>query len=198
MLCDFNLSTTMKKIGLTLLALMGVAFWALSQPFDNRDGRDDRNDRNDRNRQEFGQIPEQLQVERIAFYTNLIGLTPEESQKFWPLHEEFNRKKGELYDEQRKLKAQFSNGGNLSEKEAEALMNRYAATLKRDADLSLYYHQQFMKVLPPAKVMKIYIAEDMFKNSLLERIRNQRGSSGGQQYNPWAPWQGGNFYQRGR
>lgn len=195
----------MKRFVFTLLASFGLFLLAIAQPDNGRNGRGDRGEA------DFAQLSEKLQNERIAFYTNLIGLTPDEAQKFWPLHNEFNRKKGELYEEQRKLKDQFSNDSKMSEKEAEALMSQYATTIKKDAELSLFYHQQFMKVLSPVKVMKIYIAEDQFKSSLLRRIREprtqdqQEGQGRQNQQNqqnqqgfPWAPWQGNNLNNQQR
>ena len=41
-------------------------------------------------------VAEKVEAQKIAFITNALNLTPEESQKFWPLYNEYSAKEKEL------------------------------------------------------------------------------------------------------
>ncbi|HHJ11059.1 MAG TPA: hypothetical protein ENK25_09265 [Bacteroidetes bacterium] len=119
---------------------------------------------------------EQLNAQRVAFITEKLQLTPAEAQIFWPVYNEYRRKKNEL--EQKKIKLLRDYGANketLSDKEIEKIADQYVQIEKEETDLLLQYHEKIKKVLPVKKVMMLYRVERQFQAFLLQQLRSQRG-----------------------
>jgi len=116
---------------------------------------------------------EQVQAERIAYYTKEIGLTAEEAQVFWPIYNEMDNKRNVLFEERAEIIHKFMNESTkLNDKQIDEYLNRLTAIQQKEAALPVEYDAKFRKVLPARKVMKIYVAEMGFRNYLLQRMRN--------------------------
>jgi Spy/CpxP family protein refolding chaperone len=121
---------------------------------------------------------EKMEAMRIAFLTQKLDLTSEEAEKFWPVYNEFQKKREELHRSRRKeMKSAKENIDSLSEKQVEALVDGEMAFRQKNLDLEKEYHSKFKAVLPIRKVAKLYRAEDMFTHRLLEQI-SERGKGG--------------------
>ena len=119
---------------------------------------------------------ERIQVERIAYFTEKIGLTSEEAQVFWPVYNELDKKRTALFEEKAALLQSFMSGSdNLSEKQLNEQLNKLASINKQEASLHGEYDAKFRKVLPAQKVMNLYVAEMGFRNYLLQTMRDRRG-----------------------
>jgi len=117
---------------------------------------------------------EQIQVERIAYFTERIGLTPEEAQLFWPIYNEMDKKRTALFDEKTSIFQAFSrNSANLTERQINDKLNRLAAISKLEGALHSDYDAKFRKVLSAQKVMNLYLAEMGFRNYLLQTMRER-------------------------
>ncbi len=118
---------------------------------------------------------EQIQVERIAYFTEKIGLTTEEAQLFWPIYNEMDNKRTALFEEKASITRQFmTEPDKISDKQLEELLNRLVAIQQQEAQLPVEYDAKFRKVLPARKVMNLYVAEVGFRNYLLQKMRNRR------------------------
>ena len=118
---------------------------------------------------------EQIQVERIAYFTEAIGLTAEEAQLFWPLYNEMDNKRTALFDERASIIRKFMNGPDkMSDKQVEEHLNRLIAIQQKEMALPAEYDAKFRKVLPAREVMNLYVAEMGFRNYLLQKMRNER------------------------
>ena len=116
---------------------------------------------------------------RIAFLTQKLDLSPEEAQKFWPVYNEFQKKREELRKKRREeIKNAKENFDSLSDKQVETIVDDEIAFKQKNLDLDKEYHSKFKSVLPVKKVAKLYHAEDMFAHRLLEEI-SERGKEGG-------------------
>ncbi len=121
------------------------------------------------------QRAERINAQRVAFITEKLQLTPEEAQRFWPVYNEYRKKRMKLEEEKARLVRSYSSsGGSLTDEEAEKLGDRYVALEKQQADLLVEYHQKFKKVLPPKKVLMLYKAEKQFTAYLLRQIRDRQ------------------------
>lgn len=118
---------------------------------------------------------ERFNAQKIAFYTQKLNLTSAEAEKFWPIYNEYQKKKNDILlekrDTDRYLRQSFS---TLSDKEIEEISDKYIEFNKEEADLLTIYHKEFKKVLPIKKVIKLYQAENQFKEMLLRQIRNNQ------------------------
>ena len=122
---------------------------------------------------------EKMESMRIAFLTQKLDLKPEEAQKFWPVYNEFQKKRQELHKKHREeIKDVKQNFDSLSDKQVEKIVDDEMSFRQKNLDLEKEYHSKFKSVLPIKKVAKLYHAEDMFARHLLDQI-SERGKDGG-------------------
>ena len=129
-----------------------------------------------------GPRKEKVESMRIAFLTQKLDLTPEEAQKFWPVYNEFHKKREDLHKKRRdEMKSAKGNIDSLSDKQVEALVDEEMTNRQKGLELEKEYHSKFKSVLPIKKVAKLYRAEEMFAHRLLEQIsgREKGGGHGG-------------------
>jgi len=111
--------------------------------------------------------------EKIAFFTEKIGLTPDEAEKFWPIYNTYWKKKNAIIEERQNKMSYYSNHiKELSNSQMENLADDYIRQEVQKAQLLQEYHEKFKKILPIEKVMKIYKADYQFKAYLLKKIKN--------------------------
>lgn len=116
---------------------------------------------------------ENVSSEKIAFFTEKIGLTPSEAEKFWPVYNAYWKKKNAITEERKSKMAYYSeNYKDLSRSQMEKLADDYINQEVQKAQLLQEYHEKFKNILPVKKVMKIYKADYQFKAYLLKKIKN--------------------------
>ena len=128
------------------------------------------------NAQRDGDRHERIQAMKIAYITERLELTPAEAEKFWPVYNDYNSKKAKVLQDIRRVRRHYiENHENMNEEEHLELLEKFIKLQKEDADLLPSYQEKFIEVLPPKKVMKLYIAEIQFKNYLLQKLRDHQG-----------------------
>lgn len=115
---------------------------------------------------------EKIKTEKISFFTSKLDLTPVEAQAFWPVYNEFEKKRFEL---QRQIH-QFERMPdetitNLSETEIEKMTNNYIDSFEKEALLLKEYNKQFQKILPKKKVLMLYRTENEFRSHLIREYK---------------------------
>ncbi|MFP4620259.1 MAG: hypothetical protein ACLFM7_03045 [Bacteroidales bacterium] len=114
-----------------------------------------------------------VKSQRIAFFTEKIGLTTEEAKRFWPVYNGYWKEKNEIISAwKQRFKEYRQHPEELSEPQTEKLADDYVEFEMSKAELLQEYHKKFKEILPIRKVMKIYQADYEFKAYLLEKIRN--------------------------
>jgi len=111
---------------------------------------------------------------KIAYFTENLDLTPQEAEKFWPLYNEYQKNKGELF----KSKGLRSRGfaqkmDEISEEEAEEIIDRHMEVRQKEISLDMKFHKDLKEVLPSKKIMKVYITEVEFREYMLKHIRDE-------------------------
>jgi hypothetical protein len=121
---------------------------------------------------------DRIETFKIGFLTKRMDLSTAESQKFWPLYNEHEKKIAELENHLstvRGLTPEKLTG--MSDKEVDDAMTRFVEHGQQIQDLRKKYHEDLKKILPIKKVALFYLAERDFKKELvmmaIER-RNQR------------------------
>ena len=120
---------------------------------------------------------EKINALRVAFFTQTLDLSPDESKDFWPLYEEWKERERGIHKAFMK-KHPRREISNLDDRAAAALI---ADDLQKDEDLLQLkrdYLARMQRVLPTAKVAQIRVAEAKFRRQLLERLRDRRGGDG--------------------
>jgi len=112
---------------------------------------------------------EQIKSQKIAFITDKLQLTVEESQQFWPIYNEKVKKLDDIDKLQKAIIRNYKkNSETLTNKELETmsdkLMDLEASSTKIESD----YYQKYKTVLPINKIFKLYDVERQFKHELLK------------------------------
>lgn len=120
---------------------------------------------------------ERLRAARVAFLTQRLALTPEESAAFWPVFNEFDADREALLEERGEL-------GALEVMSDAQLEETLLAEFRRQeamAGLQRRYLDRFKEVLPARKALLVFLLEHRFKEELLDRLRQRMGGppSGG-------------------
>ncbi len=114
---------------------------------------------------------EKIEAFKIAFFTEQLQLTPEESQKFWPLFNQFENEREALREshdlDAKKLEL-------LSDKEVENFMNQHFEMEEKLLKLRRDYARRFQEVLPIRKVAMLQRLERKFAQTLLEELKRRK------------------------
>lgn len=116
---------------------------------------------------------DKFKAKKIAYLTQSINLTPAEAENFWPVYNEFEQKRFSLMDErhalENKLKEKIE---DLTDEKYVELSKKLVSFEKMEGDLFLEYNDKFLKIIPPKKVVQLYVAEMEFKSSLIKELKN--------------------------
>ncbi len=121
---------------------------------------------------------QEIKSQKIAFFTDKMGLTPEEAQVFWPIYNDYWAKKNKIIADRKDKMTYFADHNeNMNNDEMVKYADRYIRYEMELAELLDEYHLKFKKILPIEKVMKIYLADYEFKTYLLKKIRESGKST---------------------
>lgn len=120
--------------------------------------------------------PEEIQTQKIAFFTQELQLTTQEAEKFWPLYNEYwnargNVRKGTM-NALKALNDALEATPAKSDSEIKKLSEAYLANYAKDASLLNEYFTKFQTVLPIKKAAKIFNAEEKFRRILIKQLRH--------------------------
>ena len=118
---------------------------------------------------------ERLDAYKIAFYTKRLNLTSQEAERFWPVYNEYQDKKNGI-QQQRILLARNSNQNsvNMSDKELTDAGDKLISLQMEEANLALEFHKKFKEILSPEKVLRLYQAENQYRLTLLNELRDRK------------------------
>ncbi len=115
---------------------------------------------------------EMLKAEKVAFFTKKLNLTPKEAEGFWPVYNEYWKRKNQIIDNKRTaMKYCSKNIEHMTDEEIIKYSDMYINFQKLESDLLIEFNEKFKKVLPPAKVLKLYQTDYDFKTYLLQQIK---------------------------
>ena len=117
---------------------------------------------------------EKYKAEKVAFVTTNLDLTPKEAQKFWPVYNQMDKQKSEAQRKRRELEQKVRNAeDSLSDEEIKKLTREFAGTMKKEGALSEQYNEEFLKILPAKKVLKLYKVEGEFRMHMFNKMREK-------------------------
>ncbi len=125
---------------------------------------------------------EKYRSEKVAFLTNKLDLSSSEAQKFWPVYNEMDKERSEVQRDRRELDRQVREATEkLSDAEITKLTRAYASNAEKEGSLATKYNEEFLKILSPQKVLKLYKAENEFRMYMFRKYRdNQRRQDEGE------------------
>lgn len=110
---------------------------------------------------------------KIGLITNRLNLTPEQSQQFWPVYNEFDDRKKEIRKQMRKLIVETNTLTTPDEK----ILANIKETLnlqQKEVDLEREYMNKFLKVVNVRQLAELYKAEQMFTQMLIQRLNRKQ------------------------
>ena len=118
---------------------------------------------------------EELQSQKIAFFTQELDLTPEEAQKFWPVYNEAGKKlqaaRKEINVTLKELHNALKSEDPVSDSDVRLLMNTYFKACEAEIDVQADIFEEVSKVLPVHKAAKTFSLEEKFRIMLIKQLR---------------------------
>ncbi len=114
---------------------------------------------------------EKMEAFKIAFFTERLQLSPDESKAFWPLFNQFENERDALKD---KFDLEGQKLELMSDKDVEAAIMQHIEMEEQLVKLRRDYVRRFMEVLPVRKVAMLQRIDTEFKRALLEEIKKRR------------------------
>jgi len=113
----------------------------------------------------------QVNTDKKAVYASNLGLTEEESAKFWPLYDEYEAKQKPLQDRfLANLNTFAEKYDTLTEAEAAAILKEKMAIEKDGAALKQKYTAKIAKVLPAKKALRYAQLETRVQNLIQRNV----------------------------
>jgi hypothetical protein len=126
-------------------------------------------------RNNFQEKRQKIENLKIAFLTEKLNLHPKEAQEFWPVYNEFSKKKTEIQKEYRQKYLRWNlKPENLTDAQLTELAGSRLIQAQRLLDLRKEYQVKFKEILPPIKVIRLYEAEKQFQKLLLKKVKEQQ------------------------
>lgn len=121
---------------------------------------------------------EAIESRRIAFLTEKMMLTPDEARVFWPLYNEYNKKRDDLTNDHRNRwpNPEVTSMGN---EEAGRYAEELITHMERSAAIKREYHEKLKRILPVKKVALLYEAERDFNRLLFQEARRRAREDAG-------------------
>jgi len=120
---------------------------------------------------DFEEKREKIEAIKVAFITEQIDLSVEESQSFWPVYNEMSDKEHALRKAQRDAFAGLKDFENASDKEVEKAIMELADLQIEMEKLRKNYLPKFIDIIGAKKTAKLMRAEKEFGKRLMERMK---------------------------
>ena len=115
---------------------------------------------------------EKMESLKIAHITNELNLTPEESEKFWPIYNQYDDARRQLKEEMRPTRKELN--GDMTEKEAQQLVEDHIAMKTKELELEKQQINDLIPVIGYQKLVQLHKAEQTFRLQLLRQHQKGR------------------------
>ncbi len=122
---------------------------------------------------------QEIQAQRVAFFTETMELTPEEAEVFWPIYNQLMTKRNRLVEGRKIIMRSCDNQrmAAMTDATADELVDKYINMQQQEAALQLEYYKKFKAILSAKKILLMYQAEDEFMQNLLRYLRSKNTPS---------------------
>lgn len=107
---------------------------------------------------------EEIRNMKIAFFTEALQLTPEQSAKFWPVYNQYWSELRKIGHNRRTLHKTIKES-----KTGDAQLKELLSIMDAERKATATYIEKFKEVLPEDKIGKVFVADEDFKNYLIRR-----------------------------
>lgn len=117
---------------------------------------------------------EKIKALKTAYITEGLNLTAKEAQQFWPIYNEFDEKRRNLY---RRERAEVQNIECMSEEKAESQLDEYVEIEREDYLLKKKYYNDLKKIFTAQRIMQLKKVEDEFNQKMMREYRARHASN---------------------
>ena len=123
---------------------------------------------------------EKIKSLKVAFMTERLSLTSQEAQDFWPIYNEYEKKREALRKKEKsEIRNKIKNADELSENDAQKLLEQYISFEDEEEVLDKNFLNSVSKVISAKKTLLLLRAEEEFKRRLIKQYRQRRTVTGG-------------------
>ncbi len=148
----------MKKLTLIFLVLLSALAIAIAQPPGDREPSEEQR--------------EKIKTLKIAFLSEKLSLTSEEATTFWPVYNEFDKKRHAIRKKERAFMKELKKSPDAN---ADQKINELLALRQEGIDLEKSYKSKFIEQLGAKRTLTLYLAEKQFHRELMKKIREEKG-----------------------
>lgn len=120
---------------------------------------------------------EKIYAMKVAYITQRLAFTSNESEKFWPVYREYQDARTALQKKYRpSIKLSDATAlAALSDTDAANLIDAELEKDKKLLELKQEYITSFVKIIGAKKVLMLQLAEKEFNKLLLEKLKDRKG-----------------------
>lgn len=107
-----------------------------------------------------------LDAIRNAYINKRLNLTPQEAEVFWPMYKEYQSELSAVL-RQRRLNNSNPQSSGMDQ------LNKDLYYQQQIVGINKHYRDEFLKILPPAKVILLYKSEREFKDELIHQLHER-------------------------
>lgn len=114
---------------------------------------------------------DKVELLRVAFITKKLELSQAESDKFWPVYDEYNDKIKAL---RKNLRQSYRKRNEpLSDAEAEELFQLELKTRQAEVDVHRVYSEKIKSIIGVKKCVRLRVAEEEFKREMINSLKDK-------------------------
>jgi len=117
---------------------------------------------------------ERIRAIKVAYITDKIHLTSEQSAAFWPVYNQYEQ---ELQSARKQFANQNHDAKPMSDEASMQLIDDNLDYQQRVLDLKKKYKDQFLKVISPQQLVELNKAERQFKMMLIQQLKEKHGNN---------------------
>jgi hypothetical protein len=117
-----------------------------------------------------GERMKRLESYKIAFISDKLALTPEESEKFWPIYRQFQDQRKTVVKNSKPAKLLV----DMTDAEADSFIAVQLDKEEKILQLKKEYVKKLKGVIPSKKIAKLQKLEAEFKKEVLKRMKERR------------------------
>lgn len=132
---------------------------------------------------------ERMDAARAAFLTERLDLSTDQAQRFWPVYNEFNKKRHDL--RRSFMEARRNQSAHPTAEEQRRLLDLGISLRQQELDLEKAYSDRFLQVISAEQVLRLNAAERDFQQMVVRHLRERRddkpGNTNDQRRHPGPP-----------
>ncbi len=122
--------------------------------------------KNEGRRQE---IEEKIKSLKVGYFTTKLELTSSESEKFWPIFNQYEAEKLSLFNDK---KGNFKN--ITSDNEGAIFIKQYFELKEKELNIEKKYSEKFKSAISVKKIAQMFMLEKNFRQEIMSNIIDKR------------------------